>query len=217
MSRRLIHFLLIFPRFLPPVPLLLLLTTPPPLPHWATALPTPPPAHLVSPDVALFIFISLLFTPTSSCIYYLSFHRPSFLHCPLLSPTMLLHLPFLTALSCLPNPLISPSSPLFSMPISFFSVVMSVSMSAVCLSHVSKAEPKTGNAKRGPCLTSLSLYHKLWNPLALSQHLLNLKSTPDAHLTDFFVLKGQEISGLKLKVKSFNLQFLSFSSCHSGL
>lgn len=119
MSQRLIQFLLIFPRFLPPVPLLLLLTTAFPLPHRATACPTPP-AHLVSPSGALFVFIPLLFTTTSSCIYVLSanhslstvpFHHPP---CCLFHPSLLLSPAFII-------PLISPSPPLVSVPCPFLS------------------------------------------------------------------------------------------------
>lgn len=56
----------------------------------------------------------------------------------------------------------------------------------------------------------MSLYHNLCNLLALSQTFAGLESTPDVYLIDVIVLKGQEKSGLILKVKCFIFKFLSF-------
>lgn len=167
MLQTLIHFLLIFPSFLAPVPLLLPLTLPPLLPHQTTAPPTTPPGLLVSLSLLLSLFILLLFTPT--------WYYPLCLS----STAMLALLPAILLSPALFNsPVLSLSSPLVSVPISVSLAVRSVSMSAVCLCLVSEAEPKAGSAKGGPCLTSL----------ALSKALPEAKLMPEGYLTDFFGL-----------------------------
>lgn len=131
----------------------------------------------------------------------------------LLPPTILSLLSLITHFVALSTfPLVSPSSPLVLLPVSLSPVVKSVFMLAV-------SEPLVwGRAKGGPRLTSLLLlYLESWNLLALIQCLLE-RSQHQMLIVGIYmnVPKGQEKSGLNLKIKSFILIFSRFIY-HLGL
>ena len=83
MSQTVIHWVLIVPGFLTPIPLFPPFTTSPPLPLRTAAPPTPPPALLVSPSSAP---LRLHPPPLPPLIFLnLSFHQPCHFTCPTLT------------------------------------------------------------------------------------------------------------------------------------
>lgn len=94
-------------------------------------------------------------------------------------------------------PLISPSSPLVSVPVSFSPVVMSVSMSAVCLSHVSKAEPKQSVPKEAHVWLATLCVFRAPKSFGLEPRFAERKSTQEAYLQILLYLKGKRKSKIK--------------------
>lgn len=119
------------------------------------------------------VLLVLFLTPRASCVHYPSSHDHSFFVGPIHHPPCCCIYPFTLTLLCLKFLWSSSSSPLVATS-PCLQLWWVWACWAVCLSHVSEAEPTAGSAKGGPYLRSLTLYHMLENPLASSQHLLNL-------------------------------------------
>lgn len=146
-----------FPPYLPPAPPLPPVTTSPPVLHTSSISTSSYNSSNTttgpSGESQLFLSPSLSSSPSPSSFKHflvlLSFHPPLCL----LSPFVSLPSPS-SLLQSAPLSLLYLSLSL-SVTLSLSPAVMSVSMSTVCLSHVSKAVPKAGSAKGGPCLTTL--------------------------------------------------------------